>query len=440
MHRTASFRSLCAARLAQVFETIRAGSWLTPERLRVYPAMIGAMLLLGLVGLVATAQGAMDRWHRPLGVDFSGIWVAGRAVLAGHALQPYDNAAHAAAQAAAFGASATYLPWSYPPYGLAIAAALASLPYLAALTVWQGTTLLLYLAAVLRASRGTGLAGRDGLLAALAFPAVAINLCHGQNGFLSAGLLGLGGMMVSRRPLLAGLLLGLLATKPQFMLVVPVALVAGGYWRAAAMMAATVSVMTFATLVGFGTAPWCAFFTDLSFARHVILEDGGLPSYKLQSAFAAVRLLAGSVGLAYVAQAVVTLAALASVASLWRRATDPRLKVAALILATFLSTPYAVDYDMTMIGPAIALMIAHGFDRGFAPYMKTLLACAWLAPLGARVVAMTAGVPLGFITTASLFCALILATRPKSEASCQGARKYFRGRRVFDATVSNLPR
>jgi hypothetical protein len=53
-------------------------------------------------------------------------------------------------------------------------------------------------------------------LIAAAFPAVFVNIGHGQNGFLTAALLGSALLSLDRRPWLAGALIGLLAYKPQF--------------------------------------------------------------------------------------------------------------------------------------------------------------------------------------------------------------------------------
>ncbi len=396
-------------------DALRSGSWLTTDRLRIYPAMIGAALALAIVALVATEHGGMDAFGRPLGVDFSGIWVAGREVLAGVPTRPFDHAAHAAAQAAAFGPGDGFLPWPYPPYALALAAALATLPYVAALALWQGGTLALYVGAVRLAVRGAGLRRHDAMLAALAFPAVAINAMHGQNGFLTTALLGAGALLVPRRPLVAGVLLGLTAYKPQFALLWPLALLAGWHWRTAAAAVATVLAMTAATLWAYGEAPWRAFVANLPWTRTVILERGGLESYKLESAFAAVRLLGGSLAQAYVLQAVVALAAATTLAWIWWRPLDPRLKMAALVTATLLATPYCVDYDLTLLGPALAALAALGLSRGFRPYEKSVLALTWAMPLAARPVAMALHLPLGVLCIVGLH-AMIVARAWRAEA------------------------
>ena len=393
-------------RRLRILAILRSGCWLTPDRLRDYPALILAALVLAACALAATSHGAVDGFGRTLGTDFSGVWVAGREVLAGDPARPFDNAAHAAAQTAAFGIPDGFLPWPYPPFFLAVAAALATLPYLAALALWQGGTLTLYLGAVRLAVAGAPLRRGAALLAALAFPAVAINALHGQNGLLTAALVGFGAMLLPRRPLSAGVLLGLLAYKPQFALMAPLALLAGRHWRAAAAAGATMLAMIAATLWAYGPGPWRAFFANLPWMRRVVLEGGGLESFKMESAFAAVRLLGGSVAGAYALQGTVALAAAATLAWIWWRPLDMRLKLAALASATLLATPYGVDYDLTILGPALAALVAFGLERGFGPWEKSLLALTWAMPLVARPVAMALHAPLGFLVVVALHAAI----------------------------------
>jgi alpha-1,2-mannosyltransferase len=410
--------------IRSVLEALRSGSWLTTERLRVYPIMIGGLLAVALVALVATSHGGKDLWGNILGTDFSGIWVAGREVLAGHPAAPYDNALHAAAQAAAFGPSDGFLTWPYPPYFLVVAAMAASVPYLVALAIWQATTVALYLATVVKAGRG--LAARDLIVPALAFPAVAINLVHGHNGFLSAALVGGGALCLRRRPLVAGILFGLLAYKPQFAIAIPVALLAGRHWRAIGGAALTSSLTTGATILLFGLAPWRAFFESLAFTRHVVLEQGGLEPFKLQSVFAGTRLVGGSVPLAYVCQSIVAGGALIALAWLWFGLHDDRLKVAGLILASLVVTPYVVDYDFVMLAPALAALVSLGRERELPAYGKTLLAAAWIMPLLARGTAETLALPIGVLSLLAVYVWIIRvacsdAAAPRQTQQCCAA-------------------
>jgi alpha-1,2-mannosyltransferase len=399
-----------------MIEALRSGRWLTRDRLRVYPLLLGLGLAAALIAIVATRVGVFDHWGRPLGSDFSQIWIAGGEILAGRPAQPYDNAAHAAAQAAMFGTKDSFYSWPYPPYFLAIATLAAMLPYLAALAVWQGSTLLLYLAAVLRAGRGLPFDRSAIIGVALVFPAVTVNLIHGHNGFLTAALLTGGALLVPTRPLMAGVLLGLLAYKPQLALAVPVALLAGGFLRTTVAAVVTVVVATLATVAAFGIEPWQAFAASTSFTQHVVLEQGAPGFAKMQSPFAAVRLLGGGIPLAYAVQGIVTVAVLAALALIWRSESDLRLKAAALMVASLLTTPYCMDYDMVVLGPAIAALASLGLASGFRPYGMTLLAAVWIMPLVARPLAVASDVPIGALLMIVVFWHIVAWRKPAAIA------------------------
>ena len=112
----------------------------------------------------------------------------------------------------------------YPPIFLLVATPLAVMPYTLALAVWQISTFALYLSvigAIVRRIPGNVI-GPMWLPIAAGFPAVFINLGHGQNGLLTAGLLGAALLALPARPVLSGILFGALAYKPQLALVVPV--------------------------------------------------------------------------------------------------------------------------------------------------------------------------------------------------------------------------
>jgi alpha-1,2-mannosyltransferase len=390
---------------------LKTGTWLTAERLRRYPALILAFQLAAMLLLAVTAKGDLDAFGRPLGTDFSEIWIAGIEVDQGHPAQPYDKAAHIAEQEAHFGAAASYYVWPYPPYFLAPAAVLGLLPYLPALALWQFVTIALYLLCVFAILRPLRLPGGPIFVAVLGFPAIFINLGHGQNGCLTAALLTTGLLLLDRRPFVAGLLFALLAYKPQFGLVIPAALLAAGHWRTIAAAVLGLIAMTCATLAAFGAAAWQGFFASTSFTRTVILEQGGLDYDKVQSPFAATRLLGGSILLAYAIQAVTTAAVIVAIVWLWRTRVDKRLKAAALLVASLLVTPYGLDYDMVVLAPALAFALSHGLEKGFGPYEKSGLAVVWIMPLFARPLASSIGLPLGALAMLLLFVSLIFCAR-----------------------------
>ena len=315
-------------------QTLRSGDWLSRERIRMVAVAVLFASAAGLLYLVMTANAGIDLQGRPLGTDFSNVYAAGTYVLEGNPDAPFDSATQYAREQAMFGPSTPFYGWHYPPYFLFVAAVLALMPYGLALFVWQAVTLGLYLL-VIRAivSSVRGGATFDWLLLALAFPAVLINVGHGHNGFLTAALLGGGLLCLDRRPLLAGVLFGLMAYKPQFGLLIPIALAAGGYWRTIFAAAATVALLTLAATLAFGVHVWHAFLVGAEFTRSVVLEQGDTGWHKIQSIFSWARMWGAPVPLAYGIQAVMTLAVAAATALLWRDRTAPQaLKAAGLCI------------------------------------------------------------------------------------------------------------
>jgi alpha-1,2-mannosyltransferase len=436
--------------MARLVQSLRSGAWLTRERMRLIALALLAASALGLVFVVATSDGLNDYQGRPLGTDFSNIYVAGTWVLDGHPAAPFDLAKQYARAKTIFGAETPAYGWHYPPFFLFVAGALALMPYWLSLLVWQSATFALYVwamralvAAFIPPLKGEGGSSRSEesggvfsrtafphpvrlaaeppspasgggksdrlwLLLVLAYPAVFVNIGHGHNGFLTAALL-IGALVVlDRRPLIAGVLLGLLAYKPQFGLMIPLVLVATGRWRTCAAAAATVAALAVITTLAFRTEVWRAAFASTAFTREVVLEQGNIGWHKIQSVFAWVRMWGGDVPLAYAAQGLTAASIAGLLVWLWRGQANYSLKAAALCIATILATPYSLDYDLVVIAPAIAFFALHGLASGFAAYEKTALALVWFMPLIARTVAENAMIPLGVI---SLLILLALIAR-----------------------------
>lgn len=377
---------------------IASGAWLTAPRLRAYSLILIGLAVLALGALALTARGLNDYQGRPLGTDFSNVYAAGKYVLEGRPEAPFDPALQHQKEREIFGADTPFYGWHYPPIFLFLAAALALFPYLAALALWQASTLALYLWSI-RAI----LPRAEIWLPALAYPAVLINLAHGHNGFLTAALIGGGLWLLDRRPVAAGILLGLLIYKPQFGVLIPLALAAGGYWRAFAAASVTVLALCAATYFAFGSGVWEAFRESMAFTREIVLEKGDTGFHKIQSVFAAVRLFGGPVMLAYAAQAAVFALAAIAVVWLWRGRSAFALKAATLIAGSMLATPYLLDYDLMIAAPAVAFLVAYGLREGFAPYEKSALAFVFIAPLLTRAVAEQIFVPLGLAAIVLLF-------------------------------------
>jgi alpha-1,2-mannosyltransferase len=417
--------------MAGFIDILRSGAWLTRERVRLIALAVLAASAIGAGFLIATATGLNDQFGRPLGTDFASIYAAGHEVLEGHPLTPFDLAAHYAREQAIFGAAVPLYSFHYPPFYLGIGVVLALMPYLLALAVWQAVTLAFYLwttGAILSThlppSELTKANRYLWLLLAIAFPAVFINFGHGHNGFLTATLFAGGLLTLERRPIVAGILFGCLVYKPQFGVLIPVALMASGRWRAIASAAATVIALVIAATLAFGPDVWTAFMGTTKFTREVVLETNEIGWHKIQSVFSWVRLWNGSIPLAYAVQGAVSLIVAASVAWLWRGRAAYPVKAAMLMIGTLLATPYALDYDLMLLVPAIAFLAADGRVRGFAPWEKTTLAALWIVPLVARSVPEMTLIPL--VTPLLLAAFGLLLHRAITEAGPAQASGIFR--------------
>lgn len=389
------------------FTFLSEAHWLNGERAIGYAWIFLILFAIASLAWIGLSPHLIDPEGKPLGTDFMDVWAAGKLALAGEPAAAYDYARHYAIERNALpypaGSAAPYYGWHYPPLFLLIAAPLALLPYGAALAAWMAATLPAYLAAAKQA-----MPVRRWWVFALAFPAVFVNLGHGQNAFLTTALLGCGLILLTGRPWLAGVLFGLLAYKPQFAVLIPIALIAGGHWRPLVSGTMTVCVAAAISAAVFGEETWRAFFASLHLTQAYVLEQGATGWEKIQSTFSAVRMWGGAIDLAYIVQGAVSLAATAVTVLVWRsRATMP-IKSAALCVALLMATPYVLDYDLVVLALPMAWLAAEGVRVGFLPWEKIALGAAWLLPLVSRAVGMI-GVPLGPFVLA--LCLAIIVRR-----------------------------
>ncbi len=299
--------------------------------------------------------------------DFVAVWAAGKLASAGHAAAAYHSNAHKIVEQAAVGHPfAGYFGFHYPPTFLLVAVVLSLMPYGVAYTVWAVGTFPAYLIAI-RSIVGD----RIGYLLAAAFPAVLANFTIGQNGFVTASLIGGTLTLMRSRPIMAGVLLGLLTYKPHLGLLFPIALIAGRQWRVFLTAAIVAMAMAGASWLAFGTGTWQAFVGNIGPTAQAFLSDGDADWRKLQSIFGLTRALGGSETLAWSLQAMVTLAAAGAVAALWRRAANTacpyEIKAAALGTGLMLATPYLYTYDLVALAVPLAFLFRLGLTRRFLP-------------------------------------------------------------------------
>ncbi len=372
------------------------------------PALLIGCLVLCALNAAMLQNGVTAHWwisdENGLGIptDFVNVWSAGRLVLDGHPELAYDWDIQKRVQVAVLGQSYPgNFAWHYPPPFLFVAATLAHFPYVVAFTGWAATSFLPYLAAM------RAIVGRSfGLLLAAAFPVVLTNTLVGQNGFLTASLIGGTLVLMPTRPILSGICLGLLSYKPQYGLLFPLVLIAASQWRV--FFAAGVVTVLLAALswFAFGTESWQAFVHWMPMFNQAFLVEGRAPWGKLQSIFGLTRYFGGPESLAWTLQWVISAVVAVVLAALWRsRDVRYELKAAGLAAGALLVTPYLFLYDEMVLAIAVAFLVRLGLEEGFERH--ELPALGLVAVL--LMIFPFLGAPTGF--GATLVVAALLAYR-----------------------------
>lgn len=271
-------------------------------------------------------------------------------------------------------------PWLYPPSYLLLLLPFGLLPFGLSYAAFVTLTLAALVAAVWRFARP---GYRRGLLLAsvLLSPAAAITAVVGQNAFLTAALLVGGFGMLERRPLLAGGMLGILTFKPQFWLMVPVALIAGSNWRALTGAVGVALALALASAAVFGIAAWHEWLSLMlappPASWHAWLTWGRMAG---QSIYTCARVLGLSAGFANVAQLGGAGVAAAGVFWAFRRPLPRDLRLVVLLAATVFAAPHVSGYDTILLAAAAGLALDRGIDHGIPLSRRILTMAVWLLP------------------------------------------------------------
>ena len=354
---------------------------------RLHASRLGLALLIAALSLASfgptlwtyyrPSYALSDICGFPYGRDFLNTWAGPRIAFAGHVRELFDLSAYYRLLQAEYGRWVPVYNWSYPPSLLAWLWPLSRAPYLVAYAIWVAVlTPTFVLVGVAGVQPGRRAAAITLLLLA---PACLINMINGQNGFLTGALL-LGGLaLLPRRPMLAGVLFGLLTIKPHLGFALAAALLALGAWRTILAASATAAAMVGQSVLMFGWEPWKLYLTVTSGVQLQLLKTWqGFYTTAMASVLATAR----SDGLPYSAasalQGAVTLAVLGAVVWAMRRTDDWKLRTAVVVLATPLATPYAFNYDLPALSAVIAWRLLD--DEPLSTVRRAVYVLAWLAP------------------------------------------------------------
>jgi hypothetical protein len=353
--------------------------------------------------ILRPAGGLLDVTGHALGRDFVNVWNGPRLAFAGEVSRLFDVVSYQASLEDAFGAGFPRHNWSYPPHALPLFALFGAPPYLPALALWLGLTMAAFLAVIAAVAP----AGQRSVWIALAAlsPASLIDVAFGQNGHLTAALT-LGAIAcLDRRPLLAGVLIGVLTIKPHLGVLIPFALIAIGAWRTIAAAAVTTLALGAMSVALFGWEPWRLYLEVTTGVQAEILTTGpGLFVAMMPTVYQSAKVAFGPLlATPLLAATTIVVAPLAILA--FRRAPDAASRALALTVGTMLTLPYAFNYDMVMLAGAIVWWLS---TREAPGSDLALLLPAWAAPMLILPLSLF-GAPLGPLALAAAF---VVAARP----------------------------
>jgi hypothetical protein len=345
--------------------------------------------------------------------DFFVFWAAARDLQLAPLAQIYDHDAFDAFKQTLTSGHFSQLPFLYPPYAAFLFAPFGLLPLHSALLCWDALCAALYLAAVWRMLRPHGaLAAAVALIA----PATVVALLAGQTGLLMGALAVLGLSLLGKRPMVAGMVLGLLTLKPQLAALPCLVLLTGGHLRAGLAATATVAVLVAASLLAFGLPAWSGWLHGLSSFASDLDASGSHQQYGVSIYF---TLLA----LGLDRHLALGLQLLAALLVLWTVSRALRREVGAtqqmlVLTGLYLATPYAVVYDLSAFAVVCLMLIAEARDSGFRSGELPVIVAAWFMPL-LLILPQLPGTGLGLVLLLTLFGLLLrrLASNAPATAS-----------------------
>lgn len=340
------------------------------------PVILWAVILICLITILDVIIKVPYQGAHGNVVDFDAFYLAGQMTWEGLLVDAYDPVEFFARLRALAGQDVPMI-WSYPPqydlFTVLLPLVQRTLAYaLFSLGTFAGFVL------ILRRMAGPYLAG----VLILALPMMLITLRVGQNGLLTATLIGLFALgWLNRRPGGGGIALGLMVIKPHLALGLGLLTLVSGRWRLLAIAVAVVIASSAVATLAFGPEVWGAFL-DSTHVTTAALREGFYPLYRMTSVYAMAASFGLPAQLAFGLQLGVALIAALSIVLAWRRGIEPRQVMGLTLFATVAVSPYNYDYDNGSLLLGLALLAPVIATRATAWEKLGTLVLVWLCTSG----------------------------------------------------------
>ena len=343
-------------------------------------ALLAAVYEWALFASTFSHPGSIGPNYNAPGTDWMVFTTAAHAFWQGHLALLFDGNRFTAFLNHSFSHLLTqplsYRPWIAPPHFLLVLLPFGLLGFGVSYALFQLMSAGLLLASLRAGAADPKSAWAIGL-AAILCPAAALNAVDGQTGFFITALLIGGFRLVEKKPIAAGILFGLLTVKPQYFVLVPIALAAAPQWKALLATFVSALALTAASALLFGFEPWLWWFHKVLAGDPQWIEHGRLWG---NSIYACAMLLGAPEGFASALQAAGLLAGAAVIYAGFRRIREGELKCALLLAIAFLVAPHSGPYEAMMPLAAGALWLKHA--KAPAEFWRWLIVLSvWLVPL-----------------------------------------------------------
>jgi alpha-1,2-mannosyltransferase len=389
------------------------------HRLLALVATIGGVIgLYGWLIFVMTFDhnGPFGQRYITPGIDYMVYWRAARAAIAGDLALLADPVAFTAQISEQFhtwlSRPLPLFPWMYPPHFLLILMPFAVLPFAFSYAVFQVATFAVAVAAGCCLWAGPSRRWALWAVGLALSPAASMNVIAGQNAFLTLALLLSGMGLLGRRNFVAGLILGLLSYKPQFALMVAVALLAARHWRALAGAIVSASFAIVLSAATFGFAPWRDWLG--STLPSALLGGAGDLAWSSAgrlwglSVWACATVLGAPDWLANAAQGAAILLAIVCTWIAFCGTFGRDRGIAVLLTATLIAAPHISPYDLVLLAAVVLLLYRDMLDGIAIMPGSSLLLLPWSAPL-VEVPRLSV---FGFGVPVLMVCLLFVLIRP----------------------------
>jgi alpha-1,2-mannosyltransferase len=361
---------------------------LNARRIRAH-ALILAVCLWGSCALDYSKSGLFDRAGNIKFQDFLQFPISARLIAQGRAADLYDDQVLAEGIRGIVGNTPVHLRYFYGPQVALPFRLLGRFSFLTQAEIWMALSLLIYLVCIAQIYRHCGGLRSHGKLVAIcaiAYPPLFHFFMRGHLSavlllFVTAGYLAFRG----QREWLAGIALGFLIVKPQFLVAIPFILLLAKAWKVFSGLVISAGAQLAFSYFYFGEPVMRAYFSMLGYSAErpasTELSQSAIQMHSLCSFWELLIPWPRGVWSFYLPCA---LAVMVLAAAIWRSSSPRSIRYSALILASVLVNPHIYIYDLLALAPIFLLLadwcMKHAQHR-FTPALGVLLYLAFLLPL-----------------------------------------------------------